>query len=355
MIKRLTRGLIGTLIAAVLLSVGCSTIYREPRFVITEIKNKEESSGILRSWLTTEQRVPVPQEPLPLRPIPIRDLHENFQPVLYRLGHSTMLIRLDGDYILTDPIFSERASPVQWIGPKRFHPTPIEIDALPSIKAVIISHDHYDHLDKASIKALADKIEYFLTPLRVGDHLRRWGIEENKIVELDWWQHKQLGSLTLTATPAQHFSGRGLLDRDQTLWASWVIEGQQGKLFFSGDTGYFNGFKEIGERFGPFDITMIENGAYNAAWADLHMMPEESLQAHLDLQGKAMLPIHNSTFNLARHNWFDPLESIDTLAQQHKVQLITPVFGEAVSITNPGETYAWWREYLPVLASVTGG
>lgn len=336
------------LVASALLTAACSSLYKDAKFVNAEFDYKPNMSGALRSWVNKEQNNPEPKTPLPLRPMTAKDLIEQTESVLYRLGHSTMLIRLDGEYILTDPIFSERASPLQWIGPKRFHPTPIDIEALPPIRVVLISHDHYDHLDKLSIKALASKVEVFLTPLGVGKHLRSWGIDSGKIVELDWWQEKQLGSLTLTATPAQHFSGRGLFDRDQTQWASWVIAGQGAKLFFSGDTGYFKGFKEIGKRYGPFDITMIENGAYNQAWADIHMMPEQSVQAHLDLRGKAMLPIHNSTFNLSVHDWFDPLESLESLARERQVKLLTPVFGEAVSISHPGASDRWWQPYLPV-------
>ncbi len=160
---------------------------------------------------------------------------------------------------------------MQWAGPKRFHPAPLSIEDLPQLRAVIISHDHYDHLDKGSIRRLRDKVDTFVTPLGIGEHLRNWGVEPERIVELDWWQDVELEGLTLTATPAQHFSGRGLHDRNRTLWASWVIQSSDHSLFFSGDTGYFDGFREIGERFGPFDVTMIETGAYNRAWRKVHM------------------------------------------------------------------------------------
>ena len=205
---------------------------------------------------------------------------------LWRLGHSTMLLKLDGQFWLTDPVFAERASPLQFIGPKRFHAPPISIDELPAIKGVILSHDHYDHLDRAAILALAPKVEHFLTPLGVGDRLIAWGLPAAKVQQFDWWQGTTLGGLRLVATPAQHFSGRSLADGNKTLWASWVLMTEKTRVFFSGDTGYFDGFKTIGERFGPFDLTLIETGAYDAQWPDVHMLPEQSLQAHLDVRGR---------------------------------------------------------------------
>lgn len=317
------------------------------KFLNSEVRYRTTFSNtveIAKAFIRTNREEPAPKQALPVREIPAEELQDRVEPVLYRLGHSTVLIRLDGEYLLTDPVFSNRASPVQWLGPKRFHQSPISIEDLPELKAVIISHDHYDHLDKASVLALEGKVKRFIVPLKVGDHLRRWGVEDSKITELDWWEGTGFGSLTITATPAQHFSGRGLLDRDKTLWASWVIEGEQAKLFFSGDSGYFSGFREIGERFGPFDVTMIEIGAYNELWKEIHMLPEEGVQAHVDLQGKAMLPIHNSTFDLALHDWFEPLESASEFAGRRNVNLLTPVIGEAVSISDPKSKRSWWRE-----------
>lgn len=266
---------------------------------------------------------------------------------LYRLGHSTLLLKMQGAFWLTDPVFSERASPVQWAGPKRFHDAPISIAELPPIKGVILSHDHYDHLDQAAILALAEKVEHFVTPTGVGDHLIAWGIPAEKVHQRDWWQAVSIAGIELIATPAQHFSGRGLTDRDRTLWASWVILNQEQRIFFSGDSGYFKGFKEIGDKYGPFDLTLIETGAYDKQWPDVHMQPEESLQAHIDLRGKRLLPIHNGTFDLALHAWYEPFERIVALAAQRGVKISTPQMGEAVDIAEAQTGQRWWLTSLP--------
>lgn len=297
---------------------------------------------VLKAYVSSDRKHPSPVKEVPVRKITQQELDAS-DDVLYRLGHSTILMKIDGEYVLTDPVFSDRASPVQWMGPKRFHQPPLSIEQLPKIKAVIISHDHYDHLDEAAIKELDAKVEHFVTPLKVGNYLKEWGIAEEKITQLDWWQDIQIGTIKLTATPAQHFSGRGLFDRDHTLWASWVVTGSQHNIFFSGDGGYFNGFKEIGDKLGPFDITLIETGAYNQLWSEIHMLPEQSVQAHKDLRGKHMLPIHNGTFDLALHDWFEPLEVSFNLAAEQQVSILTPEFGEKIQLQQPATTAAWWR------------
>ncbi|WP_211284142.1 MBL fold metallo-hydrolase [Oceanimonas doudoroffii] len=330
---------------AVSLLKGCST--EQQKFYNTGMSNSAENSSlweVAKMYWRTERVAPRPTATLPLRNIPAAELAEpSPEARVYRLGHSSVLIQLDGQTILTDPVFSERASPVQWMGPKRFHPLPLELSALPPIAAVVISHDHYDHLDKASILALNDKVARFLVPLRVGNHLRRWGVDDDKIIELDWWQSHSLGSITFTATPAQHFSGRGLRDKDHTLWAGWAIAGQAANLFFSGDSGYFDGFRDIGERLGPFDLTLIETGAYNQLWSSIHMLPEQSVQAHIDLRGEVMLPIHNSTFDLALHDWFEPLERATAAGWDRNVRVVTPMIGAAVRVHNPQVTGFWWQ------------
>ncbi len=290
-----------------------------------------------------------PANTVPAKPIPVQALSRAAllaapDRSLYRLGHSTMLLKLRGEFWLTDPVFSERASPLQWMGPKRFHQPPIGIDDLPAIKGVILSHDHYDHLDHAAILQLNDKVEHFLTPLGVGDTLIKWGIPAGKVRQLDWWQSATIDGLHLVATPSQHFSGRGLFDGNRTLWASWVIQDEDLRVFFSGDTGYFDGFKTIGNKYGPFDVTLIETGAYGAEWPDIHMQPEQTLQAHLDLRGKALMPIHNGTFDLAMHPWHEPFDRIVELAQQHGVALSTPQMGEQLDLAQPQAGRYWWQQ-----------
>ena len=263
---------------------------------------------------------------------------------VYRLGHSTVLLKMHDAFWITDPMFSNRASPVQWAGPQRFHQPPIAIDELPPIKAVIISHDHYDHLDHDSIMKMTEQVEYFVTPLGVGDILVDWGIPASKVRQLDWWQGIDIGDVRFIATPAQHFSGRGLLNKNQTQWASWVICAPDQRVFFSGDSGYFDGFKQIGEKFGPFDLTLLETGAYNASWPKVHMHPEESIQAHLDLKGKRLLPIHNGTFDLSMHSWREPFDRIVALGNVQGISVITPLMGEPVSIHYATGGRRWWEE-----------
>ncbi len=288
----------------------------------------------------------VPSKPVPVIQLSRGELLAAPDRSLFRLGHSTMLLKLRGEFWLTDPVFSKRASPFQWIGPKRFHQPPISIAELPPIKGVILSHNHYDHLDHDAIQQLKDKVEYFLTPLGVGDILIKWGVAAAKVRQLDWWQETQIDGLQLVATPAHHFSGRGLSDSNATLWASWVIIADDLRLFFSGDTGYFDGFKEIGNRYGPFDVTMIETGAYGKDWPDVHMQPEQTLQAHLDLKGKNLMPVHNGTFDLAMHVWDDPFERIVALAEHAGVGVSTPQMGERLNLDEPHAELRWWRTMI---------
>ncbi|MEM8563740.1 MAG: MBL fold metallo-hydrolase [Pseudomonadota bacterium] len=309
-------------------------------------------SGAMEAFWKTEQYDNRPDGPIPLRTVDTRKLEQESEAVIVRLGHSTVLIKLGEQYVLTDPMFSERASPFAWFGPKRFHPPPMKIEELPNLKAVVISHDHYDHLDKQSIVALVEKVEHFVVPLGVGSHLRKWGVPDASIIELDWWEEVQVGKITLAATPSQHLSGRGLFDRNKTLWASWVIIDDNTRIYFSGDSGYFPGFRDIGGRYGPFDITLIENGAYNCAWRDIHMMPEDSIQAHLDLGGHVMMPIHNSTFDLALHPWYEPLERVTALAAEQGIEVATPTLGAAYTVHESIKTYAWWRDCCKSLTTI---
>ncbi|MFF4553098.1 MBL fold metallo-hydrolase [Streptomyces sp. NPDC001422] len=264
------------------------------------------------------------------------------------MGHSSVLAEIDGHRVLFDPVWGERCSPFAFAGPKRLHPVPLPLAALGPVDVVVISHDHYDHLDMPTIKALAGTDTVFAVPLGVGAHLERWGVSADRLRELDWNESAKVGGITLTATPARHFCGRGLRNIQQTLWASWVVEGDAHRIYHSGDTGYFQGFKDIGAAHGPFDLTMIQIGAYSEYWPDIHMTPEEGMRSHLDLQGGqssgVMMPIHWATFNLANHTWADPGEG--TVAAARAV-------GATVALPRPGEPFEptaeavpsepWWR------------
>lgn len=303
----------------------------------------KKTLALMLRFMFDKPRNSVPRQPIPVHAITQQQLLTAPDRSLFRLGHSTMLLKLNGHFWLTDPVFSQRASPFQWIGPQRFHAPPISIAELPPIKGVILSHDHYDHLDQAAVRLLAPKVEHFITPLGVGERLIAWGVAPEKVRQLGWWQATVVDGVKLVATPAQHFSGRGLQDRNRTLWASFVIEDRDVRLFFSGDSGYFDGFKEIGQHYGPFHLTMVETGAYDPQWPDVHMQPAESLQAHRDLRGRVMLPIHNGTFDLALHAWHDPFDQIAALAASHDVTLATPAIGQRLDIVQPATGVAWWE------------
>ncbi|KWC33556.1 hydrolase [Burkholderia ubonensis] len=298
---------------------------------------------IIWNMLLNKPRGAVPAGALPVDTLTRDELDAAPDRSLYRLGHSTLLLKLRGQFWLTDPVFAERASPFRRLGPKRFHAPPIALADLPPLRGVILSHDHYDHLDRDTVLALAATTGVFLAPLGVGDRLIEWGIDAAKVRQLDWWQSAEIDGLTLTATPAQHFSGRSLFDGNSTLWASWVIVDDDLRVFFSGDTGYFDGFRTIGERLGPFDVTLIETGAYDTQWPYVHMQPEETVQAYVDLRGRWLVPIHNGTFDLAMHRWQEPFERVTALATARGVELSTPRMGERLTLAAPHRGERWWR------------
>lgn len=274
---------------------------------------------------------------------------------VYRLGHSTLLFKLQGKFWLTDPVFSERASPFSFAGPQRFHAPPIALEDLPPIEAVILSHDHYDHLDHDAILKLKDRAAHFIAPTGVGDLIVEWGVRPEQVRQLAWWQSTQVAGVQLIATPAQHFSGRSLTDRNRRLWCSWTILAPEGRIFFGADSGYFAGFKVIGEKYGPFDLTLLEAGAYDTRWAHIHMLPEQTVQAHQDLRGRWLLPIHNGTFDLAFHAWQEPFERVMQAAARQGVSVTTPLMGERVEVAQVHPGRPWWRptEPTPSPAGVT--
>ena len=305
---------------------------------------------IIRRSLFEKDDSTTPDFKIPVENLTLSAIEQipNDETFIIRLGHSTSLIKMANKFWLLDPVFSERASPFSFIGPKRFHQSPIEIEQLPEIEAVIISHNHYDHLDEKTIKQLEKKTARFILPVGNGAQLIAWGIPTSKITELDWWQNIAIADVTLTATPAQHFSGRGLNDRDKALWSSWVLKSESKAIFYSGDSGYFKGFKEIGQRLGPFDLTLMEAGAYDEDWPDVHMTPAQTAQAHKDLKGRKMLPVHNGTFDLAFHAWTAPFEELTELANKEWIDLLTPKMGQIVNLDNDESIEAsrdlyWWR------------
>jgi len=263
------------------------------------------------------------------------------------LGHSTLLVEIDGLRLLTDPVWGPRASPLSWLGPARWYPPPLELAALPAIDAVIISHDHYDHLDQPTIAAIADWDTIFITPLGVGAHLEYWGVPADRIVELDWWERTPVGDLELVCVPARHASGRQLFDQNATLWAGYALLGPRHRVYFSGDTGLFPAMREIGERFGPFDLTMIEAGAYDQAWPDWHIGPEQAVRAHQLVRGEVMMPIHWGLFNLAYHGWTEPIERTLVAAAAANVRVVTPRPGQSLEPEALMGIERWWGDDVP--------
>lgn len=287
----------------------------------------------------------------PLQPLPSMDPRQTWlRPPSSRLratwlGHSTVLIEMEGVRVLTDPVWGPRASPSRLIGPKRFQPVPVPLRSMPALDLVIISHDHYDHLDYPTIRELAKLPVPFVTSLGVGAHLQAWGIPPERIAELDWWESYRSPSngLTVTAAPSQHFSGRGLKDRNATLWSSFAIQSQQQSVFFSGDTGLTTEYQAIRQRLGPFDLVMLEIGAFHPAWGDIHLGPKNALEALALLGGGPFLPIHWGTFSLAMHAWDQPVEALLELAAHSDVRLLMPRLGDPIEPAQSNGVEPWWR------------
>ncbi|HUQ48192.1 MAG TPA: MBL fold metallo-hydrolase [Gemmatimonadaceae bacterium] len=304
------------------------------------------SSASLMSELLFGGRKRSPKKPLPVEsPVaawknpPTTGLRVTW------LGHSSVLIEADGVRILADPVFGQHASPVSFAGRKRFHPVPATLEEMLPLDAILLSHDHYDHLCKPTTRKIAKLGIPFITSLGVGRRLEKFGVAASKITELDWWESHTLpnGSMTVTATPAQHFSGRGLRDRNATLWSSWVLTTDRHNVFFSADTGLTDDLRLIGERFGPFDLTMLEIGASHPAWHDIHLGPANALIAFKMLGGGTFMPIHWGTFDLALHTWEEPAETLVALAEKSGDRVITPPLGRAVEPSLVDAVTPWWR------------
>ncbi|MFC3853206.1 MBL fold metallo-hydrolase [Salinispirillum marinum] len=305
--------------------------------------------GVMKRYITERKVDAFPSEPLPINTLNQAQLLQLPDDALFviRLGHSSILLKVYGEFWLIDPVFSERASPFSFLGPKRFHRSPIDLAELPPIDKVLISHNHYDHLDKTTIRWLSSRVKEFLVPLGVEQDFVRWGVSRQQIQSFDWWQELPIKQGLIAFTPARHFSGRGLSDGNRSLWGGWVIKTPHESLYFSGDSGYFSGFSEIGRKYGPFDLTMIETGAYDRDWPAIHMTPEQSVQAHIDLKGQLMMPVHNGTFDLAFHAWYDPLERVAQAADQRGVTLLTPIPGTPFNVRQPVASEPWWQALMP--------
>jgi L-ascorbate metabolism protein UlaG (beta-lactamase superfamily) len=286
----------------------------------------------------------------PLHPLPIVRPHEAWARTVetgFRttwLGHSTVLLELDGKRVLTDPVFGERVSPVTFAGPRRFHEVPAKLSELPPLDVVVLSHDHFDHLCRSTMEELARMTVPIVTALGVGAHLESFGIASARITELDWHESAEISGVRLTATPAQHFSGRGLFARNKTLWASWVIASERHKVFFSGDTGLTDAFLDVGRTHGPFDLVMLEVGAYHPSWGSIHLGPENALKAFEMLGGGTLLPVHWGTFNLGLHDWDEPAETLVARAAESRARLVTPRLGEVIEPARVEIVTPWWRE-----------
>lgn len=325
--------------------------YKNGRFFNTISTNMNMSGGkmweVAKKFIFESKKEKEPKGEIPVFPVDSLELTKpphGLTRVTW-FGHSAFLLEIDGKIVLIDPMLGEVPSPVAFAGNKRYsNELPIEAEKLPEIDAVIFSHDHYDHLDYGTILKIKDKVKTFFVPLGIRSHLEYWGVDPESIVEMNWWEETEYNGLNFICTPARHFSGRGLNNRFSTLWASWIIRGQTANIFFSGDSGYGPHFNEIGEKYGPFDFAMLECGQYNEAWHDIHMMPEETVQASIDLQAKTMMPIHWGAFTLALHHWTDPVERASLKAKELNVKMSTPRIGEPIIISDKSYPDTdWWK------------
>ena len=321
--------------------------FRNIKTTYTNFRTSEKKAT-LRDWFSP------PKDKNPLNPLPTikfigKDLAEG---KFVWLGHSTVLMKTEGLVVMTDPVFN-RASPLPSFNSKSksnffngkpfIFENPVVIDDLPKVDVVIISHDHYDHLDSKAIKDLSNRIDQFFVPLGVGAHLERWGVNKNRITEYDWYDSKDYKNIKFTFAPSLHFSGRGVTNGNSTLWGSWMIKSKTLSAYFSGDGGYSETFKKLGNEYGPFDIAFIENGAYNVDWSNVHMFPDEAVQASIDLKAQVLFPIHWSKFDLSVHPWDEPIIRITKEAEKKNVNIATPMIGEVFELSSIPKK-PWWEK-----------
>lgn len=315
---------------------------------IQKVRAKMKGFDMTREFFFSKKKDLVPKIKLPEVFPDLKDFlstqRNEFKFVWF--GHSSFIVNAGGVNIMFDPVFSNSAAPFSFTT-KRFQDPVVKLEQLPRVDYIVISHDHYDHLDADVIRFYQSKKTKFFVPLGVSSHLRNWGIEQSRISELDWWQSWKIRDLEFTCTPAQHFSGRVFPYENKTLWSSWVIRSGDKKFYYSGDSGYGNHFKQIGNSHGPFEFSFIENGQYDDQWGPVHLRPEETVKAHFDLNNRVLIPVHWGMFNMALHSWFDPIERISKLAKEHKIELLTPRIGEVISLKQKLKPKNWWKSLLP--------
>jgi len=359
------------LIAGLLLLTACSAFGKDPegkhleKIQSSPNFNKEKETFVNRrpdildtmrkgqsmvkltfEFLFGGQKHRAPSEKLPdVKPDVTEFLKKSDKLKFIWFGHSTFLINFDDTIILFDPIFSTAASPVSF-AVKRFQPPVLKLDELPEIHYIVISHDHYDHLDMETIQFFKTKKTKFITPLGVSSHIKEWGIEDERLTELDWWDVIQTDNLEFILTPAQHFSGRKGSNQMKTLWGSWIVRSKNQSMYFSGDSGFDTHFKTIGDKYGPFDITFIENGQYDLKWKEVHVLPEETAQAFIDLKGRRLVPVHWGMFDLSLHSWHDPIERLEKEAEKRNLNLLTPKFGQLVKLEEETIFEKWWKSFI---------
>ncbi|SNR52467.1 MBL fold metallo-hydrolase [Lutibacter flavus] len=331
--------------------VSLERIRKSPNFLNGAFKNSEktiQNTGF--KWSTIPKFFTDGNNKTPSVELPMEKLSKSYfenepkQPRITWFGHSAAFVEMEGMNIFIDPMLGDVPAPHPLLGSKRFQKElPISIDSLPKIDVVLISHDHYDHLDYGSVVKLKDKVGQFYVPLGIKAHLTSWGIDTTKIIEFDWWESINYKGIEFISTPARHFSGRGVTNRNSTLWCSWVLKSENSSIFFSGDSGYGKHFKEIGDKYGPFDFAMMECGQYNEQWSQIHMTPEETIIASIEVQSKLTMPIHWGSFKLALHSWDDPILRASVKAKELNIKFSTPKVGESIVLNQenfPNES--WW-------------
>lgn len=326
-------------------------IKRSPQYTDGAFANQSETPtftgggtffGVMYNFLFTKYERKLPDFVLPSIKRDLKSLPSD-KPELTWFGHSSYLLQVNGLNILVDPVFSGRTSPVSWAGTKAFDGADVyKAEDLPRIDVMLISHDHYDHLDYETILKLKDRVGLFVTSLGVGAHLEYWGVPADKIKELDWWETADINpNISITAAPARHFSGRGIV-RNKTLWSSFVFKAGDYKLYLGGDSGYDKHFAKIGAEYGPFDLAILEDGQYNAFWANIHMMPEETAEVAIELRAKVLMPVHWGKFALATHAWDEPIGRVLKKAASLNLKVITPMIGEQVILDSVMPQSHWW-------------